>query len=291
MFDGITRLAPWLSFLGDKAYDIILSVNSKYNWIRHRLGFGYFSLSQYLKARVKKAVDFIFHFEKNLATYCKKRGFDGVICGHIHHAEIKDKGLFGRMQEIDWMYFMGLLRSSANFGLNCTAVGNNMAIDKRAYWDVGGYENLDFSVTEDYKLYKEVRKRGWKTKNILNKNIINESVAIENFKQLMHQRKRWLIGARELPFYWWILFALFGSFAPAIIVVFIFDMKLALIFYLIKLTLQTTSIYILQNKLNVRKNFDYLISYEFYSNFISLATMIFFSLPIKLQWKNRKYSV
>ena len=204
---------------------------------------------------------------------------------------VEDKGLFGRMQEIDWMYFMGLLRSSANFGLNCTAVGNNMAIDKRAYWDVGGYENLDFSVTEDYKLYKEVRKRGWKTKNILNKNIINKSVAIENLKQLMHQRKRWLIGARELPFYWWILFALFGSFAPAIIVVFIFDMKLALIFYLIKLTLQTTSIYILQNKLNVRKNFDYLISYEFYSNFISLATMIFFSLPIKLQWKNRKYSV
>jgi UDP-2,3-diacylglucosamine pyrophosphatase LpxH len=89
LFDGITRLAPWISFLGDKAYDVILSFNSKFNWIRHRFGFGYFSLSQYLKTRVKKAVDFIFHFEKNLATYCKKRGFDGVICGHIHHAEIK----------------------------------------------------------------------------------------------------------------------------------------------------------------------------------------------------------
>ena len=89
MFDGITRLAPWISFLGDKAYDFILSVNSKFNWIRHRFGFGYFSLSQYLKARVKKAVDFIFHFEKNLADYCKKRGFDGVIAGHIHNPEIK----------------------------------------------------------------------------------------------------------------------------------------------------------------------------------------------------------
>ena len=89
MFDGITRLAPWLSFLGDKAYDFILSFNSKFNWVRHRFGFGYFSLSQYLKGRVKKAVDFIFHFEKNLAAYCKKRGFDGVICGHIHNPEIK----------------------------------------------------------------------------------------------------------------------------------------------------------------------------------------------------------
>ena len=89
LFDGITRLAPWLAFLGDKSYDFILSANSKFNWFRHRLGFGYWSLSKYLKQRVKKAVDFMFHFEHNLTAYCKKRGFDGVICGHIHHAEIK----------------------------------------------------------------------------------------------------------------------------------------------------------------------------------------------------------
>lgn len=89
LFDGITRLAPWLAFLGDKSYDFILSANSKFNWFRHRLGFGYWSLSKYLKQRVKKAVDFMFHFEHNLTAYCKKRGFDGVICGHIHTPEIK----------------------------------------------------------------------------------------------------------------------------------------------------------------------------------------------------------
>jgi len=103
MFDGITRLAPWLSFLGDKAYDIILSLNSKLAWIRHRMGFGYFSLSRFLKHRVKKAVDFIFHFEHNLAAYCKKRGFDGVICGHIHHAEIKEIDGVVYMNDGDWV--------------------------------------------------------------------------------------------------------------------------------------------------------------------------------------------
>ena len=103
LFDGITRLAPWLSFLGDRAYDIILSLNSKFNWIRHRFGFGYFSLSQYLKHRVKKAVDFMFKFEQNLAGYCKKRGFDGVICGHIHHAEIKDIDGVKYMNDGDWV--------------------------------------------------------------------------------------------------------------------------------------------------------------------------------------------
>ena len=103
LFDGITRLAPWLSILGDRAYDFILGLNSRFNWLRHRFGFGYWSLSLYLKGRVKKAVDFIFQFEKNLATYCKRRGFDGVICGHIHHAEIKNIDGVVYMNDGDWV--------------------------------------------------------------------------------------------------------------------------------------------------------------------------------------------
>jgi UDP-2,3-diacylglucosamine pyrophosphatase LpxH len=103
MFDGITRLAPWLSFLGDTAYDWILIWNTRFNWLRHKFGFGYWSLSQYLKQRVKKAVDFMFQFERNLAGYCKKRGFDGVICGHIHHAEIKTIDGIKYMNDGDWV--------------------------------------------------------------------------------------------------------------------------------------------------------------------------------------------
>jgi 4-hydroxy-3-methylbut-2-enyl diphosphate reductase IspH len=67
------------------------------------MGFGYFSISKFLKHRVKKAVDFIFKFEENLAGYCKKRGFDGVICGHIHHAEIKDIDGVTYMNDGDWV--------------------------------------------------------------------------------------------------------------------------------------------------------------------------------------------
>ena len=103
LFDGITRLAPWLSFLGDKSYDVILSINNKFNWIRRKFGFGYWSLSRYLKLRVKKAVDFIFQFEKNMVAYCKKRGFDGVICGHIHHPEIKTIDGVVYMNDGDWV--------------------------------------------------------------------------------------------------------------------------------------------------------------------------------------------
>lgn len=103
LFDGITRLAPWLSFLGDKAYDFVLILNNRYNYFRHKLGLGYWSLSGYLKRRVKKAVDFVFKFEKNLADYCKRKGFDGVICGHIHTAEIKDIEGITYMNDGDWV--------------------------------------------------------------------------------------------------------------------------------------------------------------------------------------------
>jgi UDP-2,3-diacylglucosamine pyrophosphatase LpxH len=109
LFDGITRLAPWLAFLGDKLYDLVLDWNSRFNWIRHKLGFGYWSLSKYLKHRVKKAADFMFQFESNLAAYCRKRDFDGVICGHIHHAEIKEIDGVVYMNDGDWVESMTAL--------------------------------------------------------------------------------------------------------------------------------------------------------------------------------------
>jgi len=103
LFDGITRLAPWLAFLGDKAYDVVLSLNSKFNWLRHRMGFGYWSLSQFLKGRVKRAVDFVFKFEQNLVAHCRKRGFDGIICGHTHTPVVKNIDGVVYMNDGDWV--------------------------------------------------------------------------------------------------------------------------------------------------------------------------------------------
>lgn len=103
MFDGITKLAPWLGFLGDTAYDFLLSLNNKYNWLRHKFGFGYWSFSKYLKHKVKSAVDFIFQFEKNITEYCKRKFYDGVICGHIHNAEIKNSDGIIYMNCGDWV--------------------------------------------------------------------------------------------------------------------------------------------------------------------------------------------
>lgn len=103
MFDGITDLAPWLAFLGDKLYEIALTINTQMNHIRHKMGFGYWSLSQYLKERVKSAVGFMFKFEDTISNYAIKRKFDGVICGHVHKPEIKNINGIKYLNSGDWV--------------------------------------------------------------------------------------------------------------------------------------------------------------------------------------------
>lgn len=89
-FDGVMQYAKWLAHLGDKLYMWALALNRHLNKIRRALGKPYWSLSQYLKHKVKNAVSFITQFETILADAAKRRGFDGVVCGHIHQAEIKE---------------------------------------------------------------------------------------------------------------------------------------------------------------------------------------------------------
>jgi UDP-2,3-diacylglucosamine pyrophosphatase LpxH len=90
LFDGVTRYHKWLSHLGDISYGILLRLNSIFNKVRQTLGMGYWSLSRYLKYKVKSAVSFIDSFEESLEKEARRRGLDGVVCGHIHCAEIKE---------------------------------------------------------------------------------------------------------------------------------------------------------------------------------------------------------
>ena len=89
-FDVVVRHSKWLAFLGDWAYDFAIFVNTHFNAVRRRLGFPYWSFSAWAKLKVKNAVNFIGAFERELAEEARRRGADGVICGHIHHPTIRD---------------------------------------------------------------------------------------------------------------------------------------------------------------------------------------------------------
>ena len=102
-FDSVVRYAKFLALLGDSAYTAALVVNRYFNAIRRRLGRPYWSLSAWLKRRVKEAVKAIDRFEVALAGEARRRGFDGVVCGHIHHAEMRDIGGVLYLNDGDWV--------------------------------------------------------------------------------------------------------------------------------------------------------------------------------------------
>ena len=88
-FDGVVKYARWLSVLGSGAYSLVLQLNRWYNDLRRLLGLPYWSLSAYLKLRAKRAVQHIANFEAAVADEANHWDVDGVVCGHIHHAEMR----------------------------------------------------------------------------------------------------------------------------------------------------------------------------------------------------------
>jgi len=127
-FDGVMRCARWLAVLGDRAYGLALTVNRWFNQVRRRLGLPYWSLSAFLKLKVKNAVKYIGDYEAALLEAARLRRVDGIVCGHIHHAELRQVGdrvyancgdwvesctalvehLDGRLEIIQWAASVGL---------------------------------------------------------------------------------------------------------------------------------------------------------------------------------------
>jgi UDP-2,3-diacylglucosamine pyrophosphatase LpxH len=102
-FDGVVKYAKWLALLGDWAYNVMLQVNTWFNLARRTFGFGYWSLSAYLKNKVKNAVQFVDDFETAVAEEARRRQVDGVVCGHIHKAEMREIGGILYINDGDWV--------------------------------------------------------------------------------------------------------------------------------------------------------------------------------------------
>jgi UDP-2,3-diacylglucosamine pyrophosphatase LpxH len=103
LFDAVVQGARWLAVLGDQLYVLTLKLNQWFNSARARLGLPYWSMARFLKDRVKNAVSYITAFEGALAHEAKRRGFDGVICGHIHKAEIREIDGITYCNDGDWV--------------------------------------------------------------------------------------------------------------------------------------------------------------------------------------------
>jgi len=114
LFDGVVQCAPWLAHLGDTLYEFTLKLNRYLNATRARLGLPYWSLSKYLKHKVKRAVSYVGDFEAAVAREARRRGVQGVVCGHIHHAELREIDGVLYANDGDWVESMTALVEHAD---------------------------------------------------------------------------------------------------------------------------------------------------------------------------------
>src|SRR5262249_39940087 len=107
--DSVSLKMPWLAKWGDRAYSVLLVLNTACNWLRRKLGLEYKSYSLYMKQNVKRAVNYVECFEELMALHTRKQGCEGVVCGHIHTPTVKQLNDITYYNCGDWVE-------------NCTAV-------------------------------------------------------------------------------------------------------------------------------------------------------------------------
>jgi cellulose synthase/poly-beta-1,6-N-acetylglucosamine synthase-like glycosyltransferase len=124
----------------------------------------------------------------------------------------------------------------------------------------------------------------------MNPEVLAFTEKIDGFIPLLHQRKRWLSGGKELPWYWWILFGIYGLFYFVTPLLLVFNIKIGLTFWTLKFILQSIQINQIYRLIgqNPPPIFKHLL-YEFYIFLVTVSTSIFFFLPAKTIWKERKY--
>ncbi|MEG2047084.1 MAG: UDP-2,3-diacylglucosamine diphosphatase [Comamonas sp.] len=132
LFDGVIQCAKWLAYVGDSLYEFTLKLNRHLNTWRARLGLPYWSLSKYLKLKVKRAVSYLDDFENAVAREARKRGLQGVVCGHIHHAELRDIDGILYANDGDWVESLTALAENADGRLEILQWAEEMSSAKKS---------------------------------------------------------------------------------------------------------------------------------------------------------------
>ena len=203
---------------------------------------------------------------------------------------VKGERLFDKLQSLDWVFAFGMIKLISDKNMPVSAVGNNMSISRECYNSVGGYENIPFSITEDFELFRQVIRKEWNYKNLLNVDVLAYTKGIESFDKLILQRKRWMHGAMQLPPVLIALLTLQALFFPFILVLLFLYPFYGIMAWALKIVLQNSFNALVLKRMNL--NFEllkYIFIYEIYSGILATTTLVYYWIPGKIVWKGRKY--
>ena len=197
---------------------------------------------------------------------------------------------FSGMQAIDFIYLLLVGGGTINLGAPISCIGNNMSFRKKAYEEIGGYEALPFSVTEDFTLLRAIYKLGkYKILFPLEKDVLVTSIPCADLKSLYHQKKRWAVGGLGVPLLGYII--MFWGFATNLGIfltpLFFSPVWLYLVFF--KIATDLFVLYPIHQILGITKNLKYFLMYQVYYTLYVIALPFIVFASRKVTWKGREY--
>lgn len=200
------------------------------------------------------------------------------------------KNGFSGMQAIDFIYLLTAGSGTVNIGIPISCIGNNMSYRKKAYEEVGGYEKLPFSVTEDFILLNAIKKlKKYKILFPLEEKALITSLPCKTWKSLLRQKKRWGVGGLGVPFIGFIIMV-FGFLSNLFVLLtpFFFS-PIWLYLAVFKIAIDFFVLLPVHRQLKITKNLKYFIQYQLYY-LIYVIALPFIVLPNKkVIWKGREY--
>lgn len=197
---------------------------------------------------------------------------------------------FSGMQAIDFVYLLIVAAGTINLGFPISCMGNNMSYRKKAYYESGGYENLPFSVTEDFKLLMAVNRLGkYGIIFPLDRQSLVTSLPCGNLKELYHQKKRWGVGGLGSPLRGFVimLFGMIVNLCMVLSAVFFSEVSLYLIIF--KLATDLFVLYPVHNRLGIKHHLRYFVQFELYFIVYVIVLPLILLSSRKVLWKGKEY--
>jgi cellulose synthase/poly-beta-1,6-N-acetylglucosamine synthase-like glycosyltransferase len=222
---------------------------------------------------------------KAIASYYTK---DVAIVNGFTHQQFSNA--FSGMQNLDFIFLLSIGCGTMNLKRPLSCIGNNMSYLRKAYTEVGGYENIPFSVTEDFNLLSAIKKLGtYKIIFPLIKESLVESMPCTSVKTLTRQKKRWVVGGLKLPLYGYVI-GINGWLASLAMVVTPFLFTPAAGWFLFtKVLLDMILLYTITTELSIAESMKFFWAFELYYIFYVLTAPLLVVPNRRVVWKDRTY--
>ncbi len=207
---------------------------------------------------------------------------------------VAGRGAWATWQRINWLWALGMVKVASDLGIPVATLGNNMLLHRAAYEASGGYENLPFSITEDFQILHQTVACGYDFRNCIDADTLVMTQPMGSFPELLQQRKRWTRGALQLPVYLVSILVLQALFLPMVLAVAGQNLALAGCLWIAKVVSQGVFILLVIQKIRLprllcRQTLWYLFGFELYVSVLSLVSLFYYLLPTGLQWKGRRF--